>query len=215
MLQRYDSLGPTPRLCLKYSEKEIIQYLESRDDEIEKINDLNTMKHLFDRLVMDSRMLSFDTLSHKICLIRRLEQGNVDNPRFTVTPISDSVSNKLALQLEQLNTEELMEMWRKFSNFPHARGMLGSVFEAYVHQRFRGQIKLEASSMLRGSRSNSRWHASFGLKTPATVASLVETITIVGHQTVLYRKDVKLKVEADVYCHFDVSNFDGIREVVE
>jgi hypothetical protein len=202
VLQKYDTLGPTARLCLQWSESEVSEYLLERNASIMNMNNLKTVNAVFEKLLSDGLSLSLDSLSHKICLIRRSEQKNVKNPHFTTTPISDSVTGMLALRLEKLSEDELLEMWDKFSNFPDARGMLGSVFEAFVHRKYRKEIKFKANPMCRGSRSNSRWYASFDPKKPANATSSMEPIPltiITSHITFVYQKDAKLKVKADTY----------------
>lgn len=212
-LARYRSIAPTARVCIEYDEEAVTEYLRQRNSVIQDLDNLASVKSLFDRLVTRATVLSLDPISQKICLIRRLKQGEVGN-NFTVSPISDLVSNMLALHVETLTEHELLEMWKKFSNFPDARGMLGSVFEAYTHKRFRKKIEFYPSPMHRAPRSNSRSHASFSRKIPASAKPLTEllakpsakpsaepikVITIANHNTIVYEKDQQLTIEPGVY----------------
>jgi len=203
VLQIYENLGPTARLCFYYSDDELADFRRSRDSEINKTSDLSSTRSLFQQLLEQGDQLSMDSLSHKICLIRRSVQRDVHNPNFTVSPISESVANMLISRLENLSESDLLGMWRQFSVFGDARGMTGLVFEAYVHQRFRREISFEASPMVRGPRSKSSWHASFSLKIPVSATSSAQSIpktTICDHETVVYYQGpVKLKVKTGTY----------------
>jgi len=125
-----------------------------------------------------------------------LEQS-VDNPDFTTSPISEPVANTLVSRLEELSELELLEMWKKFS---YAGGMTGPIFEAYVHHKFRKQIKFKASPMKRVGQPKSRWHASFSSRIPkgAKASAKDFNLAIEGHETVVYGANL-LKVDENKY----------------
>ena len=137
VLQNFYDLGPIARFCLQYTEAEIKGYLVERKATIRSIGEPGKAKEIFGRLLDSANDLSLDATSHKICLIRRFERRNVDDPRIIVNPMSESVARALASQLEMLDEAEVLGLWRKFSRLPDARGMSGSIFEAYIHQQFR------------------------------------------------------------------------------
>ncbi|KAF8344469.1 hypothetical protein F5887DRAFT_1205044 [Amanita rubescens] len=66
VLERYDSLGPTARFCFELTSDEVTGHISDRDNAINE-----TSPDLLKTLFSDSSQLSLDTLSHKICLIRR------------------------------------------------------------------------------------------------------------------------------------------------
>lgn len=200
VLRLYDELGPTPRLCLHFTDLEIQAFIKDRNAVVRSIEDFTSGKRLFDQLCTDAGSLKMDTMSHKICLIRRLSR-HVNTVDFTINPMSDSVAKALTCRLEELNEAELLRMWGKFSQYGDARGMTGSIFEAYVHQQFRKLISFEASPMRRGTQANSRWYAPFSLDIPSSTTTSVRPIpstTISEPKTVVYHKET-LTIEADTY----------------
>jgi hypothetical protein len=200
VLQNFYYLGPTARLCLQYGVADVDTYLKQRETTIQSIQPI-TGKEIFSKLLNNASNLSLDIVSHKICLIRRIKRRNWDSTSAIVCPISEPVAKALASQFEKFDQDELLDMWRRFSRLPDARGMSGSIFEAYVQQQFRRQINFDAEPMRRGTRSNSRWYASFSQWAPKSATSSVQSIPriiINAPETVVYQEG-KLKVETDTY----------------
>ncbi|TDL23661.1 hypothetical protein BD410DRAFT_802458 [Rickenella mellea] len=203
-LQRYDSLGPTPRLCLDYGQHQIALHLGDRERAMNFAYACgrDEVKNLFIKLLSESRWLSMGCASETICLVQRVQGCPLSDPRFTVTPISNDVANKLALCLERVKEEELLEMWKMFSYFRDERGMTDLIFEAYVQRRFRDQIDIQASPMHRLQHVNSRWHASFntnqhasaGISSPGSFFLQIN----VG-QTIAYSRATSMGIKPNIY----------------
>jgi hypothetical protein len=90
----FDRLGPIPRLCLDYQHtpQQLIRYRWDLSRAIagatpDKINDL----------FMDASCLNMDSTSHKICLISREKQDEVDSD-VVVALITPSIQSRLANQ---------------------------------------------------------------------------------------------------------------------
>jgi hypothetical protein len=112
-LRRYDLLGPIARLCLQLTPAQLVSYISDRDNEI-----ANSSPDLISKCFSNSARLSFDTLSHKICLIRRLRGSQLGEGRYTVGPLSDAVKQQVIQKLlEELSADQLLKLWAKFSRF--------------------------------------------------------------------------------------------------
>ena len=199
VLQRYDSLGPTPRFCLELTCDEAIDFISDRDTAIYETSP-NNLKKLFS----DSFRLSLDTLSHKICLVRRMRGSTPGDRGFTTEFISAGVRQKVVQRLEHFSDEQLLDMWTMFSKLGNARGMTGPIFEALVHRRFRRCINLDATPMFRSNRANSRWHASFSTKRPssATVYGVAQqnfSLQVDVGMTHVYDTTTTLIIKPDIY----------------
>ena len=82
--------------------------------------------------------------------------------------------------------------------------MTSSIYEVFVHRRFRKRIYLDATPMVRSNRANSRWHASFGTKRPQSatvhgVAQQVFSLQVDIGSTLVYDTTTKLSIRPDVY----------------
>ena len=143
MFWRYDHLGPTARFCLELTPKEVRDHLSDRDTSI-----TNTGPDLIRWLFSNGTKMSLDAFSHKICLIRRTQRSVWDAGHFTTSLICPPVEQQVVQILEQFGENQLLEMWTTFSKFGDARGMTGSIFEAFVHRHFRTRIDLQATPML-------------------------------------------------------------------
>lgn len=106
VLKIFETLGPTPRLCIELaSEPERLQvYKDQLNRAISGIiaADLEKLANDVSRLTMDTVM---DTVSHKICLIRRRDRNNVRSGPV-VSPITDSIKSRLSNQLRNLQQAE-------------------------------------------------------------------------------------------------------------
>jgi hypothetical protein len=196
---RYDHLGPTARFCLELTPEEVTAHLSDRDTSIN-----NTGPDLFRRLFSNATKMSLDAFSHKICLIRRARKSVRDPGRLITSLICPPVEQQVVQILEQFGENQLLELWTTFSKFGDARGMTGSIFEAYVHRRFRTHIGLQATPMVRSTRANSRWHASFSTKRPqsATVLGVAQqpfSLEVDIGTTFVYDITATLNIQPDVY----------------
>ena len=84
MMNTYDRLSPTPRLCI---DSFLDSTLEEYDADIQ--NSISN-KNAFS--------LSLDELSHKVCLVSRKDRRNMGSP-CSVRPITPSIQSRLAGQL--------------------------------------------------------------------------------------------------------------------
>ena len=200
VLQRYDSLGPTAHFCFDLTCDEVTRHISDRDRAIYRTSP-DDLKKLF----FDSSRLSLDTLSHKICQVRRMQGSALGDGGFTTEFMSTAVRQKVVQRLEQFSDEQLLDMWTIFSKFGDARGMTGPIFEALVHRRFKRCINLDATPMFRSNRVNSRWHASFSTKRPSSatdygVARQNFSLQVdVGTTHVYYDTTTTLIIQPDVY----------------
>ncbi|KAH9971864.1 hypothetical protein BGW80DRAFT_1253135 [Lactifluus volemus] len=159
-LRRYDLLGPIARLCLQLTPVQLETYIFDRDIVI-----TNASPDLISKCFSNSAQLSFDTLSHKICLIRRMRGSQPGEERYTIGFLSAAVEQKVIQKLEEFSDDQLLKMWAMVSRFG-SREVASSIFEAFVHRHFRKRIVLDATPMVRLNRANSHWHASFSTKRP-------------------------------------------------
>ena len=157
VLERYDRLGPTARFCFEMTSDQLANHISDREKSIAK----TSPDHF-----SNGAEMSYNTFSHKICLIRRLRASPLGYGRFTVELISGEVQQQVVERLAAFNDDQLLDMWTRFSKFGDARGMTGPIFEAFVHRRFRRRIDVDATPMVRSNRANSRWYASFSPKSP-------------------------------------------------
>ena len=89
----FDRFGPTPRLCIESFKNPII--LKNYEEQLQgAISDLTIEQ--FDRLFRDSRSLTMNTISHKICLVTR---ENGFDGKTVVVPITQSINNCLRIVL--------------------------------------------------------------------------------------------------------------------
>lgn len=198
VMKKYYSLGPTPRFCFDLVPDEIELYISDRHRAIENTS-FDRLKQLF----LDSSGLSFDDVSHTICLVQR-KRGSALGGIVTADLISVEVKQQVVQRLEKLSDVQLLDMWTTFSKFRDARGMTGSIFEVFVHRRFGSSICLDAKPMVRSGRANSRWHASFSDKRPqsATLHGVAEQdfpLQVDVSSTIVYGTTSRLSILPNVY----------------
>jgi hypothetical protein len=97
-----------------------------------------------------------------------------------------------------------LDMWTNFSKFGDAREMMSSIFEVFIHRRFRTRIYLDATPMVRSNRANSSWYASFSTKRPQSatvhgVAQQVFSLQVDVGSTFVYDTTTRLSIRPDVY----------------
>ena len=154
MYQRYYELGPTARICLEFSDEDIVEFKSRRRDAINKTLDLaKLLSDVIDdawgsvpNSALNSYVDPMGSFSHKICLIRRSVVNQVSSPRV-VHPMSASAIQEILLELQNRDEQGILILWRIFSKLPDAQGMVGMVFEAFLHQIFRQSIVLTAQRM--------------------------------------------------------------------
>jgi hypothetical protein len=198
-LQRYDLLGPTARFCLEMTPDEVATYIADRDASI-----ANTCLDRFREHFSNGVEMSYDTFLHKICLIRRPRGSRLGFGGFTIELISAAVEQQVVQRLEKFSGDQLLDMWAKFSRLGNARGMTGSIFEAFIHRQFRTRIDLDATPMVRSNCVNSCWHASFSTKRPydATVYGAAQqdfSLHVDVCSTFIYDSTSTLNIQPDVY----------------
>ncbi|KAF8222024.1 hypothetical protein L208DRAFT_1455233 [Tricholoma matsutake] len=199
VLQRYNSLGPTARFCFQLTPNEVTCHFSDHDTAIN-----STGPDLLKKLFSSSSRLSLDTFSHKICLIRRMRGSALGDGRITTDLISVAVEQQVVQRLEEFSDDQLLDMWTNFLKFGGARGMTGSIFEVFIHRRFRTRIYLDATPMVWSNRANSRWHALFSTKRPHSatvhgVAQQVFSLQVDVGSTFVYDTTTKLSIRPDVY----------------
>jgi hypothetical protein len=102
VLEIFETLGPTPRLCIELaSEPERLQVYK---DQLNRVISGIIAADL-EKLANDVSRLTMDTVSHKICLIRRRDRNNVRSGPV-VSPITDSIKSQLLNQLRNLQQAE-------------------------------------------------------------------------------------------------------------
>ncbi|KAF8624106.1 hypothetical protein AX15_006042, partial [Amanita polypyramis BW_CC] len=120
-----NKLGPTPRLCIVYlcSYRLIEEY---RRDVQEVISNLTTSE--LQRLLQDSRSLSMNAVSHKICLISREGKENVYSSAI-VSLITSLIKSRLANRFRTLERDEQIRLYKHLPKATGSRAMT-SFFEA-------------------------------------------------------------------------------------
>jgi hypothetical protein len=156
----FNELGPTPRLCIDYlCSPGQIELEQHRQDVQEAISNL-TISDL-QRLLQDSRSLTMNAVSHKLCLISRQDRENVYS-RPIVSPITSSIKSRLANRFRTLERGEQIRLYKYLSKVPGSRAMAGIFFEAAAQGCFRDGVTLELLPMVRSSqgKNNPRWYSS-------------------------------------------------------
>jgi hypothetical protein len=157
----YDRLGPTPRLCIdKVIEDELAAY------ERDVRNALRTQST--DKLVAltrEAENLEPDFMSNKLCLLRRNDVNDVSADNINVTPITDHIGSRLALQIRNAHVEEQLKLYNLWATTPSFRGMTGTLFEGYCHGVFQVRIRLQLHDMIRreggSEKSRPQWQSIY------------------------------------------------------
>jgi hypothetical protein len=157
----FDELGPIPRLCIDYNERELAQYRASLSTELSKL----TITKL-DDLAGAARSLEMDAISHKICLVRRLDPADLDKSfEIEVLPVTAIIGSRIAFQLRDAERSEQIRLYNQLSALPEGKKLSGNVFKAYCQQRFRERISIKFVPMVRledseASKNKHQWHTS-------------------------------------------------------
>ena len=158
----FNELGPTPRLCIDYlcspGQIELEQYRQDVQQAI-----LNITTSDLQRLLQDSRSLTMNAVSHKLCLISRQDGENAYSGPI-VSPITSSIKSRLANRFRTLERGEQIRLYKYLSKVPGSRAMAGIFFEAAAQGCFQDGVALELLPMVRlpysQGKNNPRWYSS-------------------------------------------------------
>ena len=113
----FDELGPIPRLCLDYGVDELSDYRDALSDALSMltIKNLEDLVHAAKRLDMGAsgpRNSAMDSISHKICLIRRLNPAHLGR-KVEVLPITAIIGSRIASQLTNAERSEQTRLYKQ------------------------------------------------------------------------------------------------------
>jgi len=113
-------------------------------------------------MVSDARSLSLD--KSKLGLVSRIERDILPSAH-TVSPITESIKSRLALQLRIASRNEQIELYTLFSKSPQTKKMCGTLFEAIGLCVVPEGLSITLLPMVRLSRSSNtksrpRWYTS-------------------------------------------------------
>ena len=229
----FDELGPIPRLCLDYGVDELSDYRDALSDALSMltIKNLEDLVHAAKRLDTGASGLqnsAMDSISHKICLIRRLNPAHLGR-KVEVLPITAIIGSRIASQLTNAERSEQIRLYKLLTALPEGKRMSGNVFEAYCQQRFRERISIEFAPLVRLEDSNApknksrylhQWYTSNTMLTPPSLE--VSRKVALKKRTSLdirpsssfefissKRTGRKLKIISDVYYTPAAPNRDG------
>jgi hypothetical protein len=145
----FDELGPIPRLCIDYSTRDLLKYKTSLSMElsnltVKKLEDLVGAARSMEMGPSEGRNLAMDSISHKICLIQRLNPTDlVLSFEAEVLPVTAIVASRIAFQLRNAERSEQIRLYKHLTALPMAKKLSGNLFEAYCQQRFSERISIE------------------------------------------------------------------------
>ena len=155
---KYDRLGPTPHLCLRFNPLELKRY----EDQIRQVLKTVTPRNL-EELTEGPENLRMNALSHKISLVRRSEITNFWSMTI-VTPITDHMRSRLALAMRNQNIHKQVEMFLLFNSLASSKALSGILFENICHHQFQRRIHIDYVPMVwledSKRRGNPQWHSS-------------------------------------------------------
>ncbi|TFK61874.1 hypothetical protein BDN72DRAFT_420401 [Pluteus cervinus] len=159
----YDTFGPIPRLCIDYQRSDGIELKRYARDLANSITSLD-IKTLQD-VVKNADDMSMDSVSQKICLIRR-DTPNIWEYSFTTSPITESVASRLALQLRNTDLKDTLKIFKHYSRISSIRGMTRCIFEAICHRHFQVSIDITYTKMVRKplnprAKRQPQWHSAY------------------------------------------------------
>ena len=162
VLEIFETLGPTPRLCIEYaSEPERLQVY--KDQLNRAISGIITAD--LEELANDVSRLTMDTVSHKICLIRRRDRNNVRSSPV-VSPITDSIKSRLSNQLRNLQQAERIRLFQLLDRVPGASATAGIVYEAQAQYLLQQGRHLDLIPMVKLENGQKRQTSGTGKRTP-------------------------------------------------
>ena len=173
-----------------------------------KLNEL-TLQDLQDIADGISESLTMDSLSHKLCLVKRMDPHNVGSD-FELTHITDHIRSRIVIRLRNLDTLEQINFYRKISR-PHCRTLAGHVFEAFCQKQFQKKIEIEYIPMVRlddnqpkddtqRQQRNPQWHSSHNPFADAGLAA---------EQAIACNHRATLDIRPSATLEYDDRNFEG------
>ncbi|KAF8797681.1 hypothetical protein BYT27DRAFT_7125029 [Phlegmacium glaucopus] len=153
--ERLDNAGPSARLCLRYSQAQILDFYANRDASI----NFDTSRYMVTAFFNQDQQLRIGDVSHRLCVVRRSDSGSVP---FILEPISAFIRHRLLTQLWYWEEQDRADMVKQFSRVPGTGGMIGLLFESHYQHEFAKKIDIFVTPMFRTADSRSRWHATFG-----------------------------------------------------
>jgi hypothetical protein len=140
----FDELGPVPHLCIAYDKDELRTYRQDLTKALGHLTIDNLQKATTGR-----EGLNTDAISHKLCLIRRLERTSIRfSKKVKISPITPFVGLRIAFQLRNADRHELMALYKQYVALPATRKMSGNLFEAYCQQLFCETISIKFVPMV-------------------------------------------------------------------
>src|ERR1700722_14347458 len=170
----FDTLGSTPRICIDIACHP--ESLEQYEEEVKKAVS-NITSDLLKKLTADSASLSMDSISHKICLVRRKNPDKVQSLSM-VAPITPHIQSRLPNQFRNMERAEQLRLYKFFAKVPESRRTAGVFYEALAQQRFQERISLSIIPMVKLDRQPTRksamprWYTSHILLTNPKLEAL-------------------------------------------
>lgn len=158
--------------------------LQEHEDHLQKgIFEITTSK--LDKLFKDASLLNMDAISHKLCLLRRLDKNDVHS-KSDVTPMTHSIQSRLANQYRNLERAERVHLYKMFGKVRDSRLLAGVFFEAIAQEHFQeGGTKLTLIPMVRLKKSE----RSGGKKRPPQLQWYSSHITLRNTSLEIFRQE--------------------------
>ena len=102
-------------------------------------------------------------MSHKICLISREEQDEVDSSAV-LAPITPSIQSRLANRFRSLQRDEQLRLYQHFARVPESRVVAGIFFESMAQRDLQEGIVLSLFPMVKLDKAQTgampQWYSS-------------------------------------------------------
>lgn len=163
--QRYRNYGPIPRTCF-YS-------MAALETHIARVRgtmlDIKTVyRSFFESQIRHHQVLDDDI--YDLILMRGVDADQcaldalLAPPVLSVAPLTPSFGKKMVLNLTRAEGKEILTLFDEFLCLPFARALLGTIFEASVHQKLTRGYVLTIRLMVRlenepDSATIHQWHA--------------------------------------------------------
>ncbi|KAF8517700.1 hypothetical protein BU17DRAFT_66773 [Hysterangium stoloniferum] len=201
VLQKYDRLGPMPRLCIEYDVSE----LETHETKLETAL-ANLTTTTFEKLIPESRTLVMNETSRSLCLLSR-EEDRFHKP--VLAPVSLYVKTRFANQFHKEELKEKIRLYRHFGKAPHSRSVAGVFFEAAVKSHLTTEISLTLHPMVKRECNGPtmklpQWYSShIPLSDPELeqlrVQAVEEDLSVTPTQTIEYLESELDTILSDVF----------------
>ena len=146
-----------PRLWLQLSDPRLKAQYET---DIEKtIKALTTSA--FENLIGITQSFTMDAVSHKLFLIRRVNQR--PHSLYTIAPVSPSIQAMIANHFQFLEQLDLINLYKKFQQIRDSRQIAGILFEVIAQKYLQENIKLYIVPMVKLDKvpqGKPQWHSS-------------------------------------------------------